>query len=115
MRNTITLIMSNNKEWIPVSRQQLGHRIKGRSVYAAKFKAKKYFDFDDIKKFAEKTRLKLAQSQTVQTMQITYQYSDQSTRGNRMLSIDEELDLEDYRNRYGGDDSDIIGFTILLS
>ena len=77
--------------------------------------AKKYFDFDDIKKFAEKTRLKLAQSQTVQTMQITYQYSDQSTRGNRMLSIDEELDLEDYRNRYGGDDSDIIGFTILLS
>ena len=107
--------MSNNKEWIPVSRQQLSHRIKGRSVYAAKFKAKKYFDLDDIKKFAEKTRLKLAQSQTVQTMQITYQYSDQSTRGNRMLSIDEELDLEDYRNRYGGDDSDITGFTILLS
>jgi len=51
--------MVNRNEWVPVSRQQLKHKIHGRSVYAAKFKANKHYDLNDIKKFAEKTRLKL--------------------------------------------------------
>ena len=47
--------MVNRNEWVPVSRQQLKHKIRGRSVYAAKFQAKKHYDLDDIRKFARKT------------------------------------------------------------
>ena len=46
--------MVKRDELVPVSRQQLKHKIRGRSVYAAKFQAKKHYDLDDIRKFAKK-------------------------------------------------------------
>ena len=102
-----------NQYWVPVSRQQLKHKIHGRSVYAAKFKARKYYDFDDIRQFAEKTRLKM--SQHAHNIQITYQYKCGKTYGNKMTAIDEPIDMEDYRHSYNEDYGEIIGFTILLS
>lgn len=108
--------MVRRDEWVPVSRQQLKHKIRGRSVYAAKFLAKKNFDLDDIRKFAEKTQQKLARSQTVENIQITYHYANNKHRGNIMKPIDEDLDLVDYRNEYDETEyGEITGFTILLS
>ena len=107
--------MVNRDEWVPVSRQQLKHKIRGRSVYSAKFQAKKTYDLDDIRKFAKKTQQKLAQSNTVENIQITYHYSTGKHRGNVMKSIDEELDLVDYRNEYDETEyGEITGFTSLL-
>ena len=108
--------MVNRNEWVPVSRQQLKHKIRGRSVYAAKFQAKKHYDLDDIRKFARKTQQKLSQSQAVENIQITYHYSTGKHRGNVMTPIDDDLDLVDYRNEYDeAEYGEITGFTILLS
>ena len=55
--------------WSPVSKMQLKHKINGRSVFVAKFKPLKTYNYDEVVDFVKGMRKNLAGSD-VKTIQI---------------------------------------------
>lgn len=101
-------------QWKPIKKMQMPHKIGGRQVLMAVFKPDKTFEFDGIKNFADKMRRQLIPDGVVQTMQISLELSKGRHYSSKMTNIDEEIDIQDYRDLYD-DPGNIVGFTILLS
>ena len=99
--------------WTPVSKLQLKHKINGRSVFVAKFKPLKTFDFNEVVEFAKGMRKNLAGGD-VKTIQIGFELSNHQFYSGKMTDITDELDVSDYRNLYDGN-YDLMSFSIYLS
>ena len=99
--------------WQPTQKLQLKHKINGRSVFVAKFKPLKTFNFNEVVEFAKGMRKNLAGGE-VKTIQIGFELSNNQHYSGRMTNIDEDLDISDYRNLYDGA-YELTGFSIYLS
>ena len=99
--------------WTPTQKLQLKHKINGRSVFVAKFKPLKTFNFNEVVEFAKGMRKNLAGGE-VKTIQIGFELSNNQHYSGRMTNIDEDLDIQDYRNLYDGAYT-LSGFSIYLS
>ena len=99
--------------WTPTQKLQLKHKINGRSVFVAKFKPLKTFNFNEVVEFAKGMRKNLAGGE-VKTIQIGFELSNNQHYSGRMTNIDEDLDISDYRNLYDGAYT-LNGFSIYLS
>ena len=99
--------------WTPTQKLQLKHKINGRSVFVAKFKPLKTFNFNEVVEFAKGMRKNLAGGD-VKTIQIGFELSNNQHYSGRMTNIDEDLDIRDYRNLYDGA-YELTGFSIYLS
>ena len=99
--------------WQPTQKLQLKHKINGRSVFVAKFKPLKTFNFNEVVEFAKGMRKNLAGGD-VKTIQIGFELSNNQHYSGRMTNIDEDLDIQDYRNLYDGAYT-LSGFSIYLS
>ena len=99
--------------WTPTQKLQLKHKINGRSVFVAKFKPLKTFNFNEVVEFAKGMRKNLAGGD-VKTIQIGFELSNNQHYSGRMTNIDEDLDISDYRNLYDGA-YELTGFSIYLS
>ena len=99
--------------WQPTQKLQLKHKINGRSVFVAKFKPLKTFNFNEVVEFAKGMRKNLAGGE-VKTIQIGFELSNNQHYSGRMTNIDEDLDIQDYRNLYDGAYT-LSGFSIYLS
>jgi len=92
---------------------QLKHKINGRSVFVAKFKPLKTFNYNEVVDFVKGMRKNLAGGE-VKTIQIGFELSNNQFYSGKMTNIDEDLDVSDYRNLYDGD-YELTGFSIYLS
>ena len=99
--------------WSPVSKMQLKHKINGRSVFVAKFKPLKTYNYDEVVDFVKGMRKNLAGSD-VKTIQIGFELSNNQHYSGRMTNIDDDIDVQDFRNLYDGDYA-LLGFSIYLS
>ncbi len=100
--------------WSPGSKMQLKHKINGRSVFVAKFKQLKTYNFDEVVDFVKCMRKNLAGSD-VKTIQIGFELSNnQHYSGKMIANIDEDIDVQDFRNLYNGDYA-LLGCSICLS
>lgn len=100
-------------EWKPQSKMQLKHKINGRDVFVAKFKAVKKYDFDEVVKFVKKMRKNL-KGKTTKTIQIGFELSNNQYYSSKMTDINDKLDIDDYRNLYDNN-FNLLGFSIFLS
>jgi hypothetical protein len=101
-------------EWKPIQKMTMPHKIGGSNVLMAKFKPNKIFGFDEVVSFAKKMRTQLMPDGVVQTMQISIELSKGKHYSSKMKNIDEEIDIQDYRDMYD-DQGGILGFSILLT
>ena len=100
-------------EWTPTNKMQLKHKIQGRSVFVAKFKPLKTFEFDEVVNFVKGMRKNLMGGD-VKTIQIGFELSNNQFYSGKMTNIDDDLDVNDYRNLYDGE-YQLLGFSIYLS
>ena len=100
-------------EWTPTNKMQLKHKIQGRSVFVAKFKPLKTFEFDEVVNFVKGMRKNLMGGD-VKTIQIGFELSNNQFYSGKMTNINDDLDVNDYRNLYDGD-YQLLGFSIYLS
>ena len=100
-------------EWTPTNKMQLKHKIQGRSVFVAKFKPLKTFEFDEVINFVKGMRKNLMGGD-VKTIQVGFELSNNQFYSGKMTNIDDDLDVNDYRNLYDGD-YQLLGFSIYLS
>ena len=96
--------------WTPTQKLQLKHKINGRSVFVAKFKPLKTFNFNEVVEFAKGMRKNLAGGE----VKTVFELSNNQHYSGRMTNIDEDLDISDYRNLYDGA-YELTGFSIYLS
>ena len=100
-------------EWKPTNKLQLKHKIQGRNVFVAKFKPIKKYSYDDVVKFVKGMRKNLMGGE-IKTIQIGFELSNKQFYSGRMTNIDDEIDMQDYRNLYDGD-YELLGFSIYLT
>ena len=102
-------------EYEPIFKTQLKHRIKGRNVFLAKFRANKHYSFDKIKSFVQDMQDKLRESDEVHTIQLGIELDSREHYCTKMSDINDEIGFSDPLNAYSAEDSNIIGFTLYLS
>ena len=102
-------------EYEPIFKSQLKHKIQGRNVFLAKFRANKMYSFDKIKSFVQDMQEKLRESHEVHTIQLAYELDTHEYYCSKMTDINDELQFSDPLNAYSAEDSNIVGFTLYLS
>lgn len=100
-------------EWRPVSKLHLKHKIQGRNVFVAKFKAIQRYEYKDVSYFVEKMHNNLKNT-VVKTIQISFELNNNQFYSSKVTNIDEELILQDFRNLYLGNNI-LLGFSIFLT
>ena len=102
-------------EYEPVRKAQLQHKIKGRNVFFAQFKANKIYQYDKIKTFVQEMQAKFRESNEVKTIQLRVELKTQEQYSTKVFDINDEILYQDPTNLYTAEDNDITGFTILIS